>query len=77
MKKGDPIDYRAGLVLKKKIGEPVKKGEVIAELRSSTTKAAGDSVRRYLEALTFSEEKPELKPLIRARVTAEGVSYYR
>ena len=77
MKKGDPIDYRAGLVLKKKIGEPVKKGEVIAELRGSTTKAAGDSVRRYLEALTFSEEKPELKPLIRARVTAEGVSYYR
>ena len=76
LKKGEPVDYRAGLVLQKKIGEKVNKGQIIAQLHTASAAAALDSAGRFLQAVTFSQEKPAPKPLIHARVTSKGVTYF-
>ncbi len=62
-KKEDTLDMTAGIVLCMKTGDYVKKGDVLAELHTSTrdTKQAEEM---FLSALAFSEIQPDLKKLI-------------
>lgn len=76
MTKDSVIDYGAGIVLQKKTGEFVKKGEVLAQLYASKKELFEASGQRYLAALTFSAEPPKKKPLIYARVTNEGTKWF-
>lgn len=62
--KGDPIDCTAGIILHKKTGEFVKKGDILAELFSNDETKFADSEKLFLSALEFSEEKPVPVPLI-------------
>lgn len=63
IKKEDEIDYGAGIVLKAKTGNYVRKGELIAELY--TSKAEIEELKKeYISAIYFSEEKPEEQKLI-------------
>lgn len=62
--KGDSIDYTAGIILRKKTGDCVRKGEVLAELFSNSEAAFADSEKLFLSAFEFSEKKPALIPLI-------------
>ena len=62
--KEDTIDYTAGIVLEKKTGEDVKKGEVLARLYTNHADSLDESERLFLSALEFSTEKPKRKPLI-------------
>ncbi|MCI6771991.1 MAG: thymidine phosphorylase [Oscillospiraceae bacterium] len=62
--KEDTIDYTAGIVLEKKTGEAVKKGDVLARLYTNKDNCLDESERMFLSALDFSEEKPTEKPLI-------------
>ena len=62
-KKGDALDMTAGVILLLKTGDYVKKGDVIAELHTSTGDVkAAEAV--FLSALTFSEECPQKAELI-------------
>ena len=62
--KEDVIDYTAGIILEKKTGEEVKKGEVLARLYTNNADSLDESERMLLSTLKFSKEKPAAKPLI-------------
>lgn len=63
-KKGDKIDFSAGIVLHKKTGEEVKKGEVLATLYTNNEAALKDAEKQYKQALTVSSEKTARPPLV-------------
>ena len=62
--KDDQIDFTAGIIIEKKTGDAVERGEVIARLYSSTEARLDDGERIYAEAITVSENAPEALPLI-------------
>ncbi|GAA0296672.1 pyrimidine-nucleoside phosphorylase [Gracilibacillus halotolerans] len=66
--KDDSIDHAAGITLQKKIGDYVKKGEVIVELHSNSNNMES-SKKLCLEAITISETKPEKSPMIYEIIT--------
>ncbi len=72
-KKDDPVDYGAGIVLLRKTGDPVRAGEPIAELYSSSREQCEIAGKTFLQAIEVRKEKPDRRPLIYARVTKDGV----
>ena len=64
MKKDDPIDYAAGIVLEKKTGDHVEAGDVLAWLHTNDESRLSGAEALYREALTWGEAKPERQPLI-------------
>lgn len=76
MKKEDAIDYSAGIFLKKKTGDFVKEGETLAVLYASDEKLFAGAEKAYRDALAFSQNAPERKPLIYARVDSGGTEYF-
>lgn len=73
-KKEDSIDYSAGIVLNKQIGDFVNKGETIATLYSSGEEKCKIAQKTLREAITIGKEKPNQVPIILARVTKDGVN---
>ena len=72
-KKGDSIDMAAGIILERKTGDYVEKGEVLATLLTSDEKRLDDGERIFREALSFGSEQPSREPLFFARVSRDGV----
>lgn len=72
-KKEDPIDYSAGIVLRKKVGDFVRKGEVLASFYSSEESKCRTAEQTFTQALRIQDARPEQTALIYARVTAQGV----
>lgn len=62
--KDGEIDLTAGIVIKKKTGDYVRRGEVIATLYTSDDEKLAQGEKLYLSSLSFSENMPEKKPLI-------------
>lgn len=60
----DVIDHTAGIILKKKTGDAVKKGEVIAVFLTSKEDKIETAKNMFASAVEFSTEKPKDKPLI-------------
>lgn len=67
--KEDTIDYSAGIVLKKKTGDYVRQGEVLAVLHGNKEEKLEPAKEQFLKALTIGEEKPEEEKMVYARVT--------
>lgn len=63
--KESDIDLSVGILLKKKVGAFVNKGESLATVYASDEAKARAAIDRFLQAYHFSEEAPELKKLIR------------
>jgi pyrimidine-nucleoside phosphorylase len=63
-RKGDPIDHAVGVVLTKKIGDYVKKGESLLNIHANHEEKLTDAKRRLLAAYSWSEEPVERPPLI-------------
>lgn len=63
-RKEDAIDYSAGILVKKKTGDAVQKGEEIARLYTNDATATEPAAKRYLNALTVGTEPPEKTGLI-------------
>ncbi|NCC88050.1 MAG: pyrimidine-nucleoside phosphorylase [Clostridia bacterium] len=63
-KKGDQIDYSAGIVLKHKTGDFVNKGEVLATFYTSSHDKAQNAKKIFMDALEFSSTSPTKEPLI-------------
>lgn len=72
-KKEDPIDYSAGIVLRKKVGDFVRKGEVLASFYSSEESKCRTAEQTFTQALRIQDARPEQTALIHTRVTAQGV----
>ena len=64
MTKEDTIDFAAGIVLQKKTGDYVKKGEVLATLYTNKEPSVLPSEEMFLHALSWSEAQPEPEMLI-------------
>ena len=75
-KKDDPIDYSAGIILKKKVGDRVQAGEPLAVFYTSDSSRCAQAERLFESAVTIRGEAPEQIPLIYARVTRDGVERY-
>ena len=71
--KDSEIDFTAGIILHKKTGDYVKRGESLATFYSSREELFAQAEERFRQALTFREEKPAPQTLIYARVTKDGV----
>ena len=67
-RKEDPIDLSVGLIMKKRLGDPVRKGEALAELHYSEASDVNRAERLMREAISIAAEKPALPALIRAVV---------
>ena len=63
-KKDDVIDMTAGIILNKKTGDKIKKGDIIATLYTNNESTIKSAKEKILSAIEFSEEKPKEIPLI-------------
>ncbi len=64
MTKDEDIDHAAGIVLGKKTGDYVKAGEVLAWLHTNDGEKLPAARERFLSALQWGHQKPELGKLI-------------
>lgn len=62
------IDFSAGIVMQKKVGDYVKVGDVLAVFYTSKENVLVDAEALYKKALTIGNHKPTREPLIFARV---------
>lgn len=74
--KDAPIDFTAGIIMSKKTGDNVKKGDVIATFYTAKKSALKPAENLYKEALTMDGKAPEKKPLIFARIGKDGVQRF-
>lgn len=75
-KKEDPIDFSAGILLRKKVGDRVQVGEPIAVFYTSDDARCAEAERLFQRAVTIRGEAPAAVPLVHARVTRDGVERY-
>ena len=62
--KDEQIDHRVGLVLKKKLGDPVREGEVLAEIHARTMEEAQAAEENLSDLVIFSAINQPVPPLI-------------
>ena len=74
--KESKIDFSAGLILHKKYGDAVKKGDVLVTLYTSKQEALANAEKMYREATIIGDSKPEKEPLVYARVEKDKVEKY-
>ena len=74
--KESKIDLSVGIVLHKKIGDFVKKGEAIATVYASSAEKQKVSVKMVLDAYEIVEGKIISKPLIKGIVTKDGTTRF-
>ena len=67
--KESDIDLSVGLVLSKKVGDFVRKGEALAVIHANDSEKLRSAKERFLKAYTFSEAPVEKKKLIKGIVT--------
>ncbi len=63
--KDSEIDLSVGFVLNKKSGDAVKKGESLAIVHARDAESAARAARDLADCFSFSDARPELKPIIR------------
>jgi len=60
----DKIDHKVGIILHKKVGDRVRKGEIIMEIHYTDKEKLERAIPVLESSFTLSESKPEKKPLI-------------
>ena len=75
-KKESSIDYAAGIILNKKTGDKVEKGDIIASLHTSMPEKLPEAGELLLEAYAVSAGVPEQKPLILAYIDGNKVERF-
>lgn len=58
------IDFTAGIIMNKKVGEYVQKGDVIAHIQSSSVSDFNEAENLFLDSLTFSKYEVKKEKLI-------------
>lgn len=64
-RKEDKVDPAVGIVLEKRLGDPVESGETVAVLHAPDESRAQEAERQFLEALAIQAHSPTLEPLVR------------
>jgi len=64
LKKEDPIDYTAGIILNKKVADYIKKGELLATMYTNDDKAITECEKELLEQYQIGPDKVDKLPLI-------------
>ena len=62
--KDSAIDMSAGIVLKKKTGDKISKGEALAVLHTNDAAAISSAKACFMRAITVTNDAPSLSPLI-------------
>lgn len=70
LKKEDPINHAAGIILKKKTGDYVKREEAIAMLYADDETLFESAERELNAAIKYSAEKPVKRDLILGRISS-------
>lgn len=70
------LDYGAGIILKKKPGDWVKAGDVLAVLLASGEELFPDAEAKFRSALKLSPQRPEAEKLIYGKVSRGGVELF-
>ena len=65
-KKEDVIDYSAGILIAKKRGDKVQKGDVIATIYSSSPENFDEAEKIISENTVISDKRPQVRPLVLA-----------
>ena len=73
--KEDSIDYSAGIILKKKTGDKIAKGDVLAVLYGNKAEKMKPAEEQFLKALRIEENAPAEEKLIYARVTKDTAEW--
>ncbi|HYM50606.1 MAG TPA: thymidine phosphorylase [Candidatus Limnocylindrales bacterium] len=68
----DPIDYAAGVVLARKVGDPVAAGAALATVHAASRTLAEEGGRRVRDAITIAAAA-QPRPLLLRRVDAAGI----
>ena len=76
IKKEDTIDFAAGIVMHKKLGDYVRPGDAICTFYADDPALFPAAEEMYRGGLILSDTKPALPPLVYARVTADGVERF-
>jgi pyrimidine-nucleoside phosphorylase len=71
--KESTIDLSVGIVLKKKLGDQVTKGEALATLYANDAEKLTEAKQRFLEAYVIGSEKPKQNPYVYTIVTKDGI----
>ncbi|HVN47703.1 MAG TPA: thymidine phosphorylase [Bacteroidota bacterium] len=66
----DVLDMKAGIVLKKKVGDAITKGEPLAFLYTDRQHVLDAANRRIAKAYSIAPQCPQKKPLILKKITA-------
>lgn len=75
--KESKIDFAAGIVIKNKVSDYVKKGQVIATMYASKEELFAIADKTYTDAITIQADIPKIEPLIFARVTKDYVERFQ
>jgi pyrimidine-nucleoside phosphorylase len=67
------IDPKAGIMVMKKVGDRVKKGDILATLGTDRTGSISSAASRLEKAFSITAAPPEHTPLIRSFVDSTGV----
>lgn len=76
IRKEDSIDFAAGIIMHKKLGDRVQSGDSICTFYADDPALFAPAEEMYRGGLIISEKPPELPPLVYARVTTEGVERF-
>ena len=63
--KESEIDLSVGIVLKKKVGDYVKKGDILAEIHSNNAEKTKEAMSRLLKTYSFTEASVEKTDIIK------------
>jgi len=69
----DVIDPKAGVILKKKVGDRVKAGETVAIIYTDQKNAVDPAAERIAAAFRVGREKPVPSPVVISQVDRNGV----
>ena len=70
------IDYSAGIILEKKVGDFVNENDVLARLYTNDEKSLEQVSKDYIAALEFSDNEVQKEKLIYARVEKDNIVKY-
>ncbi|MDD3350741.1 MAG: pyrimidine-nucleoside phosphorylase, partial [Eubacteriales bacterium] len=68
-KKEDMVDLSAGILLAKKLGDPVEKGSLLATIFGNDPEKVKKAAEEAIAAFTIEQRKPEKERLIRAIIS--------
>lgn len=71
--KEEKIDLSAGILLQRKVGDPVKKGEIIAEVFGNDPQKIETAAAEVEKAFEISEKQPEKIQLIKKVLAEQGI----